>query len=82
MSQHWCCADFQRWCYQPGKRETGLGIVLVYGPRNKCRCLLEYRSPDRTPSEPVAEAGVALNFCPWCGNRLLDRYGSGHPPFA
>jgi hypothetical protein len=81
MSPEWCCADFQARCFRPGKREEGIGILVLYGPRSIFRCLLEYRRPNRTPLEPIAEDGIALKFCPWCGCNLLECYGSGLPPF-
>ena len=79
--KEWCCGEFQARCYQPGKREDGLGIVLIFSTKTGTRFHLEYRRPDRTPSDPIAADGINLKFCPWCGRNLADWYASGLPPF-
>ena len=44
--------------------------------------LLQYLRPNRQSDEPpIAEDGIKLKFCPWCGQDLLERYGTGLPPF-
>lgn len=78
-AKEWCCAEFQARCYQPGKREDGLGIV--FSGKAGTSFHLEYRRPDRTPSDPVVAGGIMLKFCPWCGRSLPDWYASGLPPF-
>lgn len=80
-AKEWCCAEFQARCYQPGKREHGLGIFVLVQSRVGMFFLLEYRRPDRTPSDPIAADGIKLKFCPWCGVNLPDWYASGLPPF-
>ena len=80
QAQKWCCAEFQARCYQPGKREDGLGIVFVSSTKAGTRSHLEYRRPDRKPSDPIAADGIGLKFCPWCGRNLADWYASGLPP--
>jgi len=77
----WCCAEFQARCYQSGKREDGLGIIYVFSTKIGTSFHLEYRRPDRTPSDPIAADGIKLKFCPWCGRNLADWYASGLPPF-
>ena len=77
----WCCAEFQARCYQPGKREDGLGILFLLSSKTGTHFLLEYRRPDRTPPEPIAADGTKLKFCPWCGCNLAEWYGSRLPPF-
>jgi hypothetical protein len=79
--KEWCCPEFQAGCYQPGKREDGLGIIYVFSTKIGTRFHLEYRRPDRTPSDPIAADGIKLKFCPWCGRNLADWYASGLPPF-
>jgi ATP-dependent Clp protease ATP-binding subunit ClpA len=80
-AREWCCPDFQSRCYQPGKKENGLGIVMWFRSRGPLNFALEYRRPDRAPSEPICEDGIKLKFCPWCGRNLADWYSSGLPPF-
>jgi hypothetical protein len=80
-AEEWCCAEFQARCYQPGKREDGLGIVFVFSTKAGTSFHLEYHRPDSTPSDPVAADRIMLKFCPWCGRNLPDWYASGLPPF-
>jgi Clp amino terminal domain, pathogenicity island component len=68
-------------CYQPGKREDGLGVIYVFSTKIGIRFHLEYRRPDRSPSDPIAADGINLKFCPWCGRNLANWYASGLPPF-
>src|SRR5580658_2817276 len=42
---------------------------------------LEYRRPNRKPSEAIAEDGIRLKFCPWRGRNLLEQSGLGPLPF-
>jgi hypothetical protein len=53
---------------------TAIGVRLISASRHR---ILEYRRPNRTLTEPIAEAGVKLKFCPWCGINLVERYKSG-----
>jgi Clp amino terminal domain, pathogenicity island component len=77
----WCCADFRARCYQLGRKEDRLGILFLTQSRVGTFFRLEYRRPDRTPSEPIAADGIKLKFCPWCGCNLSEWYGSGFPLF-
>lgn len=79
--REWCCADFEARCYQSRKKENGLGIIMLITSKTGTHFLLEYRRPDRTPSEPIAADGIKLKFCPWCGRNLAEWYGTGLPPF-
>jgi len=80
-AKEWCCPEFQTRCYQPGRREHGLGILVLILSKAGIQFLLEYRRTDRSPSEPIAADGIKLKFCPWCGRNLADWYASGLPPF-
>jgi hypothetical protein len=64
----WCCADFQARCYQAGKKEDGLGILFFTQSRAGTYFLLEYRRPDRMPSEPIAACGIRLKMPPGTAN--------------
>jgi len=81
QAKQWCCAEFRARCYQPGQREDGLGILFAFSTKTGTRFHLEYRRPDRAPSDPIAVDGIKLTFCPWCGRNLAGWYASGLPPF-
>ena len=81
MNLKWCCADFRARCFQPDGRQDGLGIVVVFRSRIPPMFVWEYCRPNRMPSEPIAEDGIKLKFCPWCGRNLIEQYGSGPPSF-
>jgi len=81
MNLEWCCADFRAHCFQPDGRQDGLGIVFVFHSRIPPMVFLQYHRPNRTPTEPIAEAVIKLKFCPWCGHDLIEQYGSGLPSF-
>jgi hypothetical protein len=81
MVLEWCCADFRGRFFQDGGRQDGLGIIVVFRSRVPPLFALEYRRPNRKPPEPIADDGIKLKFCPWCGRNLSEQYGSGLPPF-
>ncbi len=76
MKSEWCCPEFQERFFQSGGRQDGLGILWIVHSRRAPMFLLEYRRPNRMPTEPIAEDGFKLKFCPWCGRNLLEQYGS------
>jgi lactoylglutathione lyase len=76
MKSKWCCAEFRERFFQAEGRQDGLGILCYVRSRAAPVFRLEYRRPHRTPTEPIAEDGFNLKFCPWCGCNLLDQYGS------
>src|SRR5579872_5217654 len=80
MNLNWCCDEFREHLFQTGDRQDGLGILVVLRSRTPPIILLEYRRPNRTPAEPIAEAGIKLKFCPWCGLNLVERYQSVFRP--
>jgi lactoylglutathione lyase len=76
MKSKWCCAEFQERFFQTEGRQDGFGILWYVRSRAAPVFRLEYRRPNRTPPEPIAEDGIKLIFCPWCGRNLLEHYGS------
>jgi ATP-dependent Clp protease ATP-binding subunit ClpA len=80
-AKEWCCSEFQARCYQPGRREHGLGILFLMSSKTGTHFLFEYRRAVRQPMEPIAADGIKLRFCPWCGRNLAQWYGFGLPPF-
>jgi lactoylglutathione lyase len=76
MNSEWCCAEFRDCFFEAEGRQDGLGILWYVPSRSTSVFRLEYRRPNRTPSEPIAEDGFNLKFCPWCGCNLLEQYGS------
>jgi lactoylglutathione lyase len=76
MKSEWCCPEFQERFFQTEGRQDGLGILWCVRPRAVPVFRLEYRRPNRTPLEPMAEDGIKLIFCPWCGRKLLEHYRS------
>ena len=80
MNLDWCCDDFREHLFQSGDRQDGLGILVVLRSRIPPMFVLEYRRPNRTLSEPHAESGIKLKFCPWCAFNLVERYKSGREP--
>jgi hypothetical protein len=68
----YCCPDLEKLLHHP-REEAGLGLLLVINKRGP-RFILEYRKDWQVP---IAEAGVRIKFCPYCGSKLtlasLDR---------
>src|SRR4051794_18198022 len=63
----YCCKDLENF----GQR-TGAGLVLLTlidkgGPR----FFIEYR---KDWDSPIAEAGIQIRFCPYCGRKLLELF--------
>ena len=76
MKSEWCCPEFQERFFHSEGRQDGLGILWIVRSRVTPVFRLEYRRTNRTPTEPIAEDGFKLKFCPWCGHNLLEQYGS------
>ena len=76
MNSEWCCAEFRDRFFQAEGRQDGLGILWYVRSRATPVFRLEYRRPNRTPTEHIAEDGFNLKFCPWCGCNLLEQYGT------
>ena len=81
MNLEWCCADFRGRLFHDGGRQDGLGITVLFISRVPPIFQLEYRRPNQKPPESIAEDGIRLKFCLWCGRSLLEHYKSGLPPF-
>jgi lactoylglutathione lyase len=75
MNLEWCCDDFRVRLFDD-KRQDGLGIFVLFRSRVPPLFQLEYRRSNRKPPEGIAEDGIRLSFCPWCGRNLLEQYGS------
>jgi len=76
MNSEWCCAEFRDRFFQVEGRQDGLGILWYVRSRATPVFRLEYRRSNRTPTEPIAEDGFNLKFCPWCGRHLIKQYGT------
>jgi hypothetical protein len=63
MTYSYCCPDLEKLVH-PG--EAGLGLLIVINKRGP-RFFLEYRKDWQVP---VAEAGIQIRFCPYCGSEL------------
>ena len=59
----YCCPDLEKLAHP---REPGLGLLIVINKRGP-RFILEYRKDWQVP---VAEAGIQIKFCPYCGSKL------------
>jgi lactoylglutathione lyase len=76
MDLGWCCEDFRGRLFHDDGNQDGLGIFVFFHSRVPPLFQLEYRRPNRKPPEAIAEDGIRLKFCPWCGRNLLEHYGS------
>jgi hypothetical protein len=74
MDRKWCCSDFASHANPQGAKD-GVRLWLVPTPSSTVECYLEFRSPDKKPSERF-EGGIRINFCPWCGANLDNVYGA------
>jgi hypothetical protein len=59
----YCCPDLEKLAHP---REAGLGLLILINKRGPS-FILEYRKDWQVP---VAEAGVPIKFCPYCGSKL------------
>jgi hypothetical protein len=82
-NDQWCCLGFQGAYELAGQR--GLGIVVCRENALSCVFRLQFRAVEQGAESKisvprgvslsyVSEAG--LQFCPWCGSRLSEFYGS------
>ena len=65
MSFAVCCSDLEKLIVKPDK-EKGLGLLWVINKRGT-RFILEYR---RDWKIPLADDGIQITFCPYCGRKL------------
>jgi len=65
MSFAVCCSDLEELIAKPDK-EKGLGLLWVIKKRGT-RFILEYR---RDWKIPLADDGIQITFCPYCGRKL------------
>jgi len=75
----WCCSQFQGWNSEAGRR--GLGVFAMRSPDGQPFFVLQFRATEPNVSvttDPVSPVSlvseVGIQFCPWCGIRLLDSY--------
>jgi hypothetical protein len=60
-----CCSDLEKLIAKPD-REKGFGLLWMINKRGT-RFFLEYR---RDWKVPIADAGMQIAFCPYCGSKL------------
>ena len=60
----YCCAELEKLTHYG---ETRLGLVRITNRRGT-RFIIEYR---KDWSVSVAEAGLEIKFCPFCGTKLV-----------
>jgi hypothetical protein len=70
MDLNYCCADLERLAHP---KESGLGLMIVIRSRQDPMFILEYRKDWQVP---VAEAGIRIKFCPYCGSELKGLFKS------
>jgi hypothetical protein len=63
VNVNYCCAELEKFL-QP---QSGIGIIRVTNKRGT-RFLLMFQEDWHVP---VAEAGVQIHFCPFCGSKLI-----------
>jgi hypothetical protein len=74
MDLNWCCPAFESFAsHADGK--VGFRMMLVWRGRRPFSCYFEFRSQDKKPLD-FSDGGVEIEFCPWCGSNLNERYGS------
>jgi hypothetical protein len=66
-----CCPDLEKLIAKPD-REKGLGLFILINKRGP-RFILEYR---KDWGVPLADAGILIKFCPYCGSDLHRMFGS------
>lgn len=74
----WCCPGFERKYGQGGER----GTAILYGfLGGELQFYLQFRALERgdvleyvSPKPISLVTQVAINFCPWCGKRLVKHY--------
>jgi hypothetical protein len=59
----YCCPDLEKLAHPT---EAGLGLFIIIDKRGS-RFIIEYRKDWYVP---VAEAGILITFCPYCGSKL------------
>jgi hypothetical protein len=67
MNLNYCCPDFKKLVHPA---EAGLGLVVLTNKRGP-RFFLMYQKDWQVP---VAEAGIQINFCPYCGDKLKGHF--------
>lgn len=73
MTHAVCCSDLEK-LVDRKSGEAALGLLILIG-RKGSRFILEYRKDWQIP---VAEAGIEIKFCPYCGSKLTGVSSSTH----
>jgi len=75
----WCCGIFKGWIQAAGER--GLAIVVGRQPDGSPAFIMQSRSLDLDDEGPKDHprpitliSELHIQFCPWCGHRLVDVY--------
>jgi hypothetical protein len=63
VNMDYCCSELEKLLHPQG----GLGIMRVTNKRGT-RFLFMYQ---KDWNVPVAEAGIQIHFCPFCGSKLI-----------
>jgi hypothetical protein len=61
----YCCPDLEKLVHPSG---AGFGLLWIINKRGS-RFFLEYRKDWQVP---IAEDGIQIKFCPFCGSRLTS----------
>jgi hypothetical protein len=67
---NYCCAELEKLIHS----QSSLGIMRMTNKRGT-RFLLLYQKDWHVP---VAEAGIQIHFCPFCGSKLIWPHGGEH----
>ena len=63
VNMDYCCSELEKLLHP----QSGLGIMRVTNKRGT-RFLFMYQ---KDWNVPVAEAGIQIHFCPFCGSKLI-----------
>lgn len=63
FAMNYCCAELEKLSHP----QSGLGLMRLTNKRGS-RFFLLYQKDWRVP---VAEGGIQLRFCPFCGSKLI-----------
>jgi hypothetical protein len=70
MDLNSCCPDMEKLVHPS---EAGLGLAVLINKRGP-RFFLMYQKDWQVP---IAEAGIQINFCPYCGGKLMEHLSEG-----
>jgi hypothetical protein len=70
MNLNYCCPDLEKLVHPT---EAGLGLAVLMN-KGGPRFFLMYQKDWQVP---VAEAGIQINFCPYCAGKLTELFSEG-----